>query len=128
MQTLVILVTKRTHVPNFHPPGPKATEPGYASVCEAFGGFRHINGYADRCGSAAAAVAATAAPHLLPVGEDKVASPPTPAAWFGKVPLTVCPMHPCPRPPVRPNISLGDTLAGLHAAFGAVMALLHRQR
>ena len=30
------------------------------------------------------------------------------------------------RPPVRPNISLGDTLAGLHAAFGAVMALLHR--
>ena len=32
------------------------------------------------------------------------------------------------RAPVRPNISLGDTLAGLHAAFGAVMALLHRQR
>lgn len=32
------------------------------------------------------------------------------------------------RPPVRPNISLGDTLAGLHAAFGVVMALLHRQR
>jgi hypothetical protein len=61
------------------PSGPKASEPGYASVCEAFGGFRHINGYADR-------------------------------------------------PPVRPNISLGDTLAGLHAAFGAVMALLHRQR
>lgn len=27
------------------------------------------------------------------------------------------------RPPVRPNISLGDSLAGLHAAFGAVMAL-----
>lgn len=32
------------------------------------------------------------------------------------------------RPPVRPNISLGDSLAGLHAAFGAVMALLHRTR
>lgn len=32
------------------------------------------------------------------------------------------------RPPVRPNMSLGDTLAGLHAAFGVVMALLHRQR
>jgi crotonobetainyl-CoA:carnitine CoA-transferase CaiB-like acyl-CoA transferase len=32
------------------------------------------------------------------------------------------------RPPVRPNISLGDTLAGLHAAFGAVMALLQRQK
>ena len=31
------------------------------------------------------------------------------------------------RPPVRPNISLGDSLAGLHAAFGAVMAL-HAQR
>ena len=29
---------------------------------------------------------------------------------------------------MRPNISLGDTLAGLHGAFGAVMALLHRQR
>jgi hypothetical protein len=25
-------------------------------------------------------------------------------------------------------MSLGDTLAGLHAAFGIVMALLHRQR
>jgi crotonobetainyl-CoA:carnitine CoA-transferase CaiB-like acyl-CoA transferase len=58
--------------------GPKATLPGYASVCEAYGGFRHVNGYPDRA-------------------------------------------------PVRPNISLGDSLAGLHAAFGAVMALLHRQ-
>ena len=29
---------------------------------------------------------------------------------------------------MRPNISLGDTLAGLHAAFGTVMALLHRTR
>jgi crotonobetainyl-CoA:carnitine CoA-transferase CaiB-like acyl-CoA transferase len=28
--------------------------------------------------------------------------------------------------PVRPNISLGDSLAGLHAAFGTVMALLAR--
>lgn len=32
------------------------------------------------------------------------------------------------RPPVRPNISLGDSLAGLHAAFGTVMALLHAQK
>ena len=53
--------------------------PGFASVCEAFGGFRHINGFADR-------------------------------------------------PPVRPNISMGDTLAGLHAALGATLALLARER
>ncbi len=45
---------------------------------QAYGGIRHLNGYADRA-------------------------------------------------PVRANISLGDSLAGLHAAFGAVMALLHRQ-
>ncbi len=32
------------------------------------------------------------------------------------------------RPPVRPNISLGDTLAGMHAVLGTVMALLHRVR
>lgn len=57
--------------------GPKASLPGYASVCEAYGGFRFINGFSDRA-------------------------------------------------PVRPNISLGDSLAGLHAAFGTVMALLHR--
>ncbi|KAF9479103.1 CoA-transferase family III [Pholiota conissans] len=30
--------------------------------------------------------------------------------------------------PVRPNISLGDSVAGLHAAFGTVLALLSRQR
>lgn len=30
--------------------------------------------------------------------------------------------------PVRLNLSLGDTLAGLHAAFGIVMALLERER
>ncbi|KAG5651308.1 hypothetical protein H0H81_009133, partial [Sphagnurus paluster] len=30
--------------------------------------------------------------------------------------------------PVRPNISLGDSVAGLHAAFGTVLALLGRQR
>jgi crotonobetainyl-CoA:carnitine CoA-transferase CaiB-like acyl-CoA transferase len=68
-----------TRISGFGQTGPKASEPGYASVCEAFGGLRHLNGYPDR-------------------------------------------------PPVRPNISLGDTLAGLHGAFGAVMALLHKQR
>ncbi|KAF8622944.1 hypothetical protein AX15_006620 [Amanita polypyramis BW_CC] len=31
-------------------------------------------------------------------------------------------------PPIRPNISLGDTVAGLHAAFGTVLALLSRQK
>ncbi|MEO8500492.1 MAG: CaiB/BaiF CoA-transferase family protein [Vicinamibacteria bacterium] len=30
------------------------------------------------------------------------------------------------RPPCRPNLSLGDSLAGLHAAFGIVMALYNR--
>ena len=30
------------------------------------------------------------------------------------------------RPPVRPNLSVGDSVAGLHAALGIVMALYHR--
>jgi crotonobetainyl-CoA:carnitine CoA-transferase CaiB-like acyl-CoA transferase len=30
------------------------------------------------------------------------------------------------RPPVRPNLSLGDSLTGLHAAFGILTALYHR--
>src|SRR6056300_736366 len=32
------------------------------------------------------------------------------------------------RPPVRPNLSMGDSLAGLHAAFGTILSLLHRAR
>ena len=32
------------------------------------------------------------------------------------------------RPPVRPNLSMGDTLAGIHAAFGVLLALLQRQK
>lgn len=32
------------------------------------------------------------------------------------------------RPPVRTGVSLGDTLAGLHAAFGAMVALRERDR
>lgn len=31
-------------------------------------------------------------------------------------------------PPVRPNISLGDSLAGLHAALGVVLGLLARDQ
>jgi len=31
-------------------------------------------------------------------------------------------------PPVRSNLSLGDTLTGFHAAFGILLALLERQR
>jgi len=59
--------------------GPYADKPGYASVTEAFGGFRYING--------------------IP-GEA----------------------------PVRPNISMGDSLAAIHAALGITLALLHRDR
>lgn len=57
--------------------GPYASKPGYASVTEAFGGFRYINGESGKA-------------------------------------------------PVRPNISLGDTVAGLHAALGITLALLQR--
>ena len=32
------------------------------------------------------------------------------------------------KPPVRPNLSMGDTLAGLHAALGILLALLERNR
>lgn len=57
--------------------GPLASRPGYASACEAFGGFRYVNGFTDR-------------------------------------------------PPVRPNLSLGDTLAAMHAVIGVLLALLGR--
>ena len=59
--------------------GPSAAKPGFASVCEGFGGLRYINGFP---------------------GE----------------------------PPVRPNLSLGDTLAALHAVIGVLLALVHRNR
>ena len=59
--------------------GPYAAKPGFASVCEGFGGLRYINGF--------------------PGG-----------------------------PPVRPNLSLGDTLAALHAVIGVLLALVHRNR
>jgi len=59
--------------------GPYAARPGFASVCEAFAGFRYVNGFPDR-------------------------------------------------PPVRPNLSIGDTLAGLHAVIGVLLALTARLR
>jgi crotonobetainyl-CoA:carnitine CoA-transferase CaiB-like acyl-CoA transferase len=59
--------------------GPRSSQPGYASVCEGFGGLRYVTGF--------------------PGG-----------------------------PPVRANLSLGDSLSGLHAAFGVVLALLDRAR
>jgi crotonobetainyl-CoA:carnitine CoA-transferase CaiB-like acyl-CoA transferase len=59
--------------------GPNAAQPGFASVCEGFAGFRYLNGVP---GSA----------------------------------------------PVRPNISMGDTLAGLHAVLGILLALTARLR
>ena len=59
--------------------GPNAPKAGFASVCEAYGGFRYVNGFP---------------------GE----------------------------PPVRPNLSIGDTLAGIHAALGVLLAYIGRQR
>ena len=59
--------------------GPYATKPGYASVTEGFGGFRHINGEPGKA-------------------------------------------------PVRPNISMGDTLAAIHAALGIALAIIQRTR
>ncbi|MCP5146175.1 MAG: CoA transferase [Gammaproteobacteria bacterium] len=68
-----------TRVSGYGQTGPDSGLPGFASVCEGFGGFRYLNGFP---------------------GE----------------------------PPVRPNLSLGDTLAGLHAAFGVLLALVDRLR
>ena len=68
-----------TRVSGYGQTGPLAGKPGFASVCEGFGGFRHINGVPGQ-------------------------------------------------PPVRPNLSLGDTLAALHAVIGVLLALVHRGR
>jgi len=59
--------------------GPYASKPGFASVCEGFGGFRYVNGFPGQ-------------------------------------------------PPVRPNLSIGDTLAGLHTALGVALAIIQRTR
>ena len=59
--------------------GPYAPRPGFASVCEGFGGFRYVNGFPGQ-------------------------------------------------PSVRPNLSIGDTLAGIHAALGILLAWIGRER
>jgi crotonobetainyl-CoA:carnitine CoA-transferase CaiB-like acyl-CoA transferase len=66
-------------ISGFGQSGPYSARPGYASVCEAFGGLRHLTG-----------------------------NP-------GEV-------------PVRTNLSLGDSLAGLHAVLGILLALENRRR
>ena len=68
-----------TRVSGYGQYGPYANKPGYASVCEAFGGLRHLTGHPGDA-------------------------------------------------PVRTNLSLGDSLAGLHAAFGTALALIARER
>ncbi len=64
-------------VSGFGQTGPYSSRPGYASVCEAFGGLRHLTGYPGEL-------------------------------------------------PVRANLSLGDSLAGLQAALGILLALRAR--
>lgn len=68
-----------TRISGYGQSGPDAAKAGYASVCEAVGGLRHLTGHP---------------------GE----------------------------PPVRSNLSLGDTLGGLHAALGILLALVGQQR
>ena len=67
-----------TRISGYGQTGPYSSKPGYASVTEAYSGFRYINGF------------------------------------DGEV-------------PVRPNLSLGDSVAGLHAAMGILLALLARK-
>ena len=66
-------------VSGFGQTGPMSSRPGYAAVCEGFGGLRYLTGHP---------------------GE----------------------------PPVRANLSLGDSLCGFHTAFGILLALLQRQK
>jgi crotonobetainyl-CoA:carnitine CoA-transferase CaiB-like acyl-CoA transferase len=68
-----------TRVSGYGQSGPLASRPGFASVCEGFGGFRHINGFPGEA-------------------------------------------------PVRPNLSIGDTLAALHAVIGILLALQQRSK
>ncbi|MBW2461932.1 MAG: CoA transferase [Deltaproteobacteria bacterium] len=66
-------------ISGFGQTGPYRERPGYAAVCEAMGGLRHLIGHPDTA-------------------------------------------------PVRANLSLGDTLGGLHAALGILLALRHRDQ
>ena len=59
--------------------GPYAAKPGFASVCEGFGGFRYVNGFPDEA-------------------------------------------------PVRPNLSIGDTLAGIHSVIGILLSVIQRSK
>jgi crotonobetainyl-CoA:carnitine CoA-transferase CaiB-like acyl-CoA transferase len=68
-----------TRVSGYGQTGPLTSRPGFASVCEGFGGFRHINGFPGEA-------------------------------------------------PVRPNLSIGDTLAALHAVIGVLLALQQRAK
>jgi crotonobetainyl-CoA:carnitine CoA-transferase CaiB-like acyl-CoA transferase len=68
-----------TRVSGYGQTGPLASQPGFASVCEGFAGFRHINGFPGDA-------------------------------------------------PVRPNLSIGDTLAALHAVIGILLALQQRAK
>jgi len=68
-----------TRISGYGQTGPYSERPGFASVCEGFGGFRYLNGVPGEL-------------------------------------------------PVRPNLSVGDSLAGLHAALGVCMAYIHRQQ
>ena len=68
-----------TRISGYGQTGPNSHKPGYASVTEAFSGFRYVNGFPGDA-------------------------------------------------PVRPNLSIGDSLAGLHAAIGVLLALIERQK
>lgn len=68
-----------TRISGYGQTGPYAPRAGFASVCEAFGGFRYVNGFPGQ-------------------------------------------------PSVRPNLSIGDTLAGIHAALGILLAYVNRGR
>ena len=67
-----------TRISGYGQTGPYSKKPGYASVTEAFSGFRYINGFP------------------------------------GEV-------------PVRPNLSLGDSVAGIHAVLGILLALMAKK-